>query len=805
MFSFRLPSWAKRSTAKKYSTNRSASTRMRPRLGLECLEERSLLAVNFSSPLNVAAHMSPAGAAVGDLNNDTNLDIVVANSNSNDVSILLGTSGGSFGSPINVVVGSGPSSVAIADFNGDGNQDLAVGLGGTNKIVVLLGNGDGTFKAPVTFATAGLVASVVVQDFNGDKKLDLAVANINTNNVSVLLGNGDGTFQPKQDSAAGNQPIALAWGDFDKDGKLDLAVANSNTSNVMGGDTVSLLFGNNNGTFNAPVNVATGTSPQSLVVDDFNMDGNPDIAVANFGSKNVTVILGNGTRVPATMNSTFGVGTNPRAIVSGDFDGDKKPDLAVANSGSANVSVLLGLGNGTFAGKSDFPVEAMATPTALLAPDVNVDGLPDLITVNSATNDISVLGNAAGTSVQVSSSAAPSVFGQPVKFTALVRASVSGVGTPTGIVNFKDTTGPAGSQTTVLLGSGALGSDGRATFSTNSLTPGLHLITASYPGDSAFLTHDSSVGTQLVNLDGTTTTLATTNSAAGLNTILTITATVAANAPGSGTPTGNVTFFDGSTQLAKTAVDSSGKASFQLSTLVALRHILTAVYSGDSTNFLASLSTALTQTVGTQNERFVSQVYRDLLLRNPESAGLTAWVHALDAHILTDSQVVTTIQSTLEYRTVIVQTLYRTLLKREADTAGLSGFVGLLSGGATITTLEAGIVGSAEYFQNRGGGTNDGFLDAAYADAIFRAVDAPARTTLTQSLARGTSRTQIASDIFIGVERRTDLVEILYFQFLHRAADATGLNASVTALSGGTRREILIASLLESPEYIGLV
>ena len=206
MFSFRLPSWAKRSTAKKYSTNRSASTRMRPRLGLECLEERSLLAVNFSSPLNVAAHMSPAGAAVGDLNNDTNLDIVVANSNSNDVSILLGTSGGSFGSPINVVVGSGPSSVAIADFNGDGNQDLAVGLGGTNKIVVLLGNGDGTFKAPVTFATAGLVASVVVQDFNGDKKLDLAVANINTITSACCWATATARFSPSKTPPRATSP-----------------------------------------------------------------------------------------------------------------------------------------------------------------------------------------------------------------------------------------------------------------------------------------------------------------------------------------------------------------------------------------------------------------------------------------------------------------------------------------------------------------------------------------------------------------------------------------------------------------------
>ncbi len=96
---------------------------------------------------------------------------------------------------------------------------------------------------------------MAVGDFNGDGKADLAVANYSSNNVSVLLGNGNGTFQAAVNYAAGTSPCSVAVGDFNGDGKADLAVANYSSNSV------SVLLGNGNGTFQAAVNYGAGSSP----------------------------------------------------------------------------------------------------------------------------------------------------------------------------------------------------------------------------------------------------------------------------------------------------------------------------------------------------------------------------------------------------------------------------------------------------------------------------------------------------------------------------------------------------------------
>ena len=124
--------------------------------------------------------------------------------------------------------------------------------------------------------------SVAVADFNRDFLPDLVVANYASDTVSVLLGNGDGTFQPARTFPAGSKPTSVAVGDFNGDGLQDLAVTNGVLDPDTGGsNTVSILLGNGDGTFQPAKSFLVGPNPHSVAVGDFNGDGRPDLAVAN--------------------------------------------------------------------------------------------------------------------------------------------------------------------------------------------------------------------------------------------------------------------------------------------------------------------------------------------------------------------------------------------------------------------------------------------------------------------------------------------------------------------------------------------
>jgi len=297
----------------------------------------------IGSPFAVGA--APGSIAVGDFNGDGIPDLATANENSGNVTVLLGNGSGGFtpatGSPF--AVGAGPVSVAVGDFNGDGIQDLAVANYGSGNVTVLLGNGSGGFTpaAGSPFAVGTSPASIAVADLNGDGIQDLAVANSGSNNVTVLLGNGSGGFTPATDSpfTAGTSPSSIAVGDFNGDGFQDVAVANYGSNNV------TILLGTGSGGFTPAAGspFVVGTEPVSVTVGDLNGDGMPDLAVANFGGKNVTVLVGNGSGgFTAAAGNPFAVGTSPFSVAVGDFNGDGIQDLAAANSGDGNVTVLLG-------------------------------------------------------------------------------------------------------------------------------------------------------------------------------------------------------------------------------------------------------------------------------------------------------------------------------------------------------------------------------------------------------------------------------------------------------------------------------
>jgi autotransporter-associated beta strand protein len=437
-----------------------------------------------------------------------------------------------------------------------------------------------------------------------------------------------------------------------------------------------------------------------------------------------------------------------------------------------------------------FPTVSTHTISAVYSGDTN-------FSTSTSPNLIQTVTNLNITTTVVLSSVNPSVFGQSVTFTATVTSTAAG--TPTGTVTFND-----GSTT---LGSSPLDSRGMASFTTTSLSVGAHSITAVYSGDTSFATSTAAALTQTVGKASTSVALTSSANPATPGQSVTFTATVSASSPGSGTPSGTVTFMDGSTTLG-TGTLSGGQAVFTTSSLSVGSHTITAVYGGDA-NFNTSTSAALTQTISaasSSNRNYVTQLYRDILGRSPEQAGLDFWAGALDRNTMNRSQVSFGIGTSLEARMDQVQALYNKYLGRAADPTGLNLSVLFLGGGGTAEQLQAVIISSPEYFL-RAGGNNAAYVDAVFRDVLNRPADADARNASIQFLANGDprrpekARRQLIDMVFSGTEYRQDVVQGFYQKFLGRAADTGGLNTFVTALQQGARDEQVVQTITSSDEY----
>jgi Calx-beta domain/Domain of unknown function (DUF4214) len=202
---------------------------------------------------------------------------------------------------------------------------------------------------------------------------------------------------------------------------------------------------------------------------------------------------------------------------------------------------------------------------------------------------------------------------------------------------------------------------------------------------------------------------------------------------------------------------------------------------------------------GTPNQRYVAQVYLDLLNRQVDPTGLAAWSSFLSSGG-SRTQMVEDIEASTEYRTDVVEAIYEKFLHRPADPSGLAAFVSMLGSGTTIEQAEAMIAGSGEFFQD-GGATSLGFLDALYQDALDRAPDPTGLRIFEDAMAGGMTRQQVAAAIFASQEYLQDLVKGYYLQFLYRPADSGGLNAFVTAMQQGTTDQEVVADILASDEF----
>lgn len=341
--------------------------------------------------VDYAAGTSPLSIEAGDFNNDSKLDLVVANFPGGG-NVLYGKGDGTFGVKNAFSAGPFPMAVAVADLNGDKELDVATanygGSANGDTVSVLLGYGNGTFGSMEYFKTGIAPYDIAAADINGDGKPDLVTADLKSNTVSVLLGNGDGTFKAKIDHPTGLTPTSVAIGDFTGDGKPDAVVANA------GINAVSLHAGNGDGTFKARVEYAVGDSPMFVGTADLDGDKNLDVLVANTFSMSIGILInaGNGAFKPMAGYPT---GSHPNAATAADFNGDGKLDVAAVSGGSSTVAIFPGKGDGSL--DAPFTYSTSYQPNSSAAGDFNGDGKVDLAVTNGNDQSVSVFMNGACT------------------------------------------------------------------------------------------------------------------------------------------------------------------------------------------------------------------------------------------------------------------------------------------------------------------------------------------------------------------------------------------------------------------------
>jgi hypothetical protein len=629
------------------SGNLSTATGPPDLVAANCIDGNVTVYVNsagtFATGVYYAAGAKPAAVSVADVNADGNGDIVVTDLNSSAIRVLLGAGNGTVGaaSPGYVTGGAPLMPALIAPFGGSGTAVGVVVPDNETNFVYLSGYGDGTFRSGINYYSSptgggyepegvGLASG----DFNGDGYPDIVIGNASCvpscehAPITVFLSNPDGSMQPGVNYSPNSGKYMLqfvAVADYNGDGKLDIAA--SDTVNGV----IQVFLGNGDGTFQQPVSYpagAAGAYTVGIVTADFNGDGKPDLAfVNNFGtisaptSANVGVLINNGAGGFNTVVNTPNLSNVATELTAADLNGDGKLDLTVPLYGQCSagtcsvpgsaVAILLGNGDGTFQAESDFQLTNNGTsylnPYYAAIGDINGDGKPDLaVTIQSVSpstgQGIAVaLGNGDGTfqtPTLLSSSPQNPAFASPPLpgYVRMVDLNQDGN------LDLVYTNALQGTVA-VLYGQGNGTFYDPVDFAASRWAWDFALADVNGDGvpdvvTTGFEQNFSGVGV-LLNTSASATSLkssapnSTTGQAVTFTATITGTTVRGATYP---TPTGTMTFFDGSTQLGQPVAISSGSAAITISTLAAGTHSITANYSGDA-NYVPTISAAVQQVV----------------------------------------------------------------------------------------------------------------------------------------------------------------------------------------------------------------
>ena len=535
----------------------------------------------------VAAGGIPHSVVVGDWNEDGLPDLAASNRGSSTVTVSLATAPGVFAAPTSHPVAAEPYGITKGDLNGDGHIDLITSGFLSARISVLLGTGTGGFVAYTTSQGNGSSIAVATADFNGDGKLDVASANFGTGTASVYYGDGNGLFTGRADLATGSQSWALAVGDLDADGRPDIVTANEAPS------TVSVIRNLGQGLFATAVHYSVASNPRGVSIGYLNPDGFLDLAVQGGGGP-TTVLLGDGAGGMGNR-SDWGAGNFAFGNAIGDLNLDGVADIAGAQAGTNQVSLLLGLGQGSY--QTVPQLLSPSAPRALVISDVNLDSKPDLIVANESSGDLRIFMNQS-TAIQPSTtslavSADTTTYGESVVLTATVSPD-----TTSGFVSFLD--GAVAIGTKPLVG-------GQATLIVTGLVHGTHDLKARYLGSAWVNTSVSASVQHYVQLAPSLTTVSATPNPVVQHVSTQVSVTVAGTGPGSGTPAGSIQLrVDGGAPGAAVGL-VNGQASTSLSGLSVGTHQVEAIYAPqDTLHHSPSVSTPYSLVVELGDPQIVS-------------------------------------------------------------------------------------------------------------------------------------------------------------------------------------------------------
>jgi len=291
---------------------------------------------------------SASGIAIGDLDGNESSDIVISHHDSNEVAVILSNGDGTFEPVRQAAVAERiepaphAHNLALADLNNDGDLDIVVAQADANAIIAALGDGAGGFRPLMTAFPAGRHPyTVVVADFNNDGRNDVAAPNADSNDLTIGLGDGPGGFTAP---AGARTPLpartlALAAGDVNADGVIDLVGSADAVQNEL-----SLMLGDGTGGFARSAHAFTAPSRvYGHMIADINQDGMMDVIAPSIDRSSIIIWLADEPVAMRFRRVEFETpGTDSQVLAIGDINGDGILDVVTAGWGQATITVMLG-------------------------------------------------------------------------------------------------------------------------------------------------------------------------------------------------------------------------------------------------------------------------------------------------------------------------------------------------------------------------------------------------------------------------------------------------------------------------------